>query len=48
MLSLHNLQPLFSRRRALLRQSMVEEGLDGCFLAVIVIWVIWDEADEAT
>jgi hypothetical protein len=47
-LGLYNLQPFFSRRRALFRQAMVEEGLDGCLFAVVVIWVIWDEADEAT
>jgi hypothetical protein len=47
-LGFYNLQPLLSRRRTLRRQAVVEESLDGCFLAVVVIGVIGDEADEAT
>ena len=47
-LGLHNLEPLLLRRNLLSRQAVIEESLDGRFLAFIVVRIIGDQAHKTT
>lgn len=46
MLGFYNLEPFISSRGAFFGQPVVEQRLDGCLFAIVMIWIIRNKTDE--